>query len=271
MLSIIIPCYKDPLLQKTVADILEKAEGKIEIIVVLNGYTPDKPLKEDSRVTVLKFDKNQGMRAAINFGMSAAKGEYVMKTDAHCAFDQGFDVKLLSQIENNWVVVPRRYKLDIEKWEIMEDPIDYERLLTDRSDKIGGVQWSKRAIDRKDILIDENMVFQGSCYVMSRQHWDSMGFLQEEGYGPFAQEAIEISLKTWLSGGKVMTNKNTWYAHKHRRFKRTYSINQSEVDSGNQYSMDFWLNDRWEKRTHDLEWLMNRFGLRFKKYDGSKQ
>lgn len=267
MLSIIIPSFKDPSLQRTIDEILEKAQAEIEIIVVLDGYTPAKPLREDPRVHILKFEKNQGMRAAINFGMATSIGEYVMKTDEHCAFDKGFDIKLLATIEDNWVVVPRRYKLDTEKWEVMDEPpIDYERLVTDRPDKIGGVHWSRRVIERKDKLIDETMVFQGSCYVMSRKHWNFLGGLQQQGYGSFAQEAIEISLKTWLSGGRVMVNKNTWYAHKHRKFGRPYRTNSPEIEAGNKYAMDFWLNNRWEKRTHDLEWLMKRFGLRLKKY-----
>lgn len=270
-LSVIIPSYKDPLLQRTIDDILENAQGKIEIIAVIDGYEPARPLKEDPRLKVLKFEKNKGMRAAINAGVAASKGEYIMKTDEHCAFDKGFDVKLLSQIEDNWVVTPRRYKLDTDRWKVMDDPpIDYERLITDRQDKIGGVYWTGRAIRRKDILIDETMVFQGSCWVMSRKHWNLLGELQEEGYGTFAQEALEICLKTWLGGGKVMVNKTTWYAHKHRKFRRPYRTNSPEIEAGNKYSMDFWLNNRWEKRVHDIEWLMKRFGLKFRKYGWDK-
>lgn len=271
MLSIIIPSYRDPLLQRTIDDILENAQGEIEIFAVIDGYTLAKPLKEESRVHVLTFQNNRGMRAAINSGVTASKGEYIMKTDEHCSFDKGFDVKLLSKIEDNWVVTPRRYKLDTEKWEVMDEPpIDYERLLTDRPDKIGGVHWSKRAEERKDILIDETMLFQGSCYVMSRKHWEWLGGLHEKGYGTFAQEALEVCLKTWLGGGKVMVNKNTWYAHKHRKFGRPYHTNHQEVEVGNKYSLDYWLNNRWEGRVHDIEWLFKRFELGFS-YNSDKQ
>ena len=38
----------------------------------------------------------------------------------------------------------------------------------------------------------------------------------DEKYGPFTQEAQEISNATWLSGGRVMVNKKTWYAHYHK-------------------------------------------------------
>ena len=107
------------------------------------------------------------------------------------------------------------------------------------------------------------MIFQGSFYLMSRKHWDFLGGLQVEGYGEFAQEATELALKTWLSGGKVMVNKNTWYAHKHRKFGRVRS--PWGTKEGNRYSKDFWLNNKWDKRIHDLEWLFKRFNLPYEK------
>jgi len=264
-LSVIIPSYKDPLLQKTIESLLENAEGEIEIVAVLDGYLPTKPIKEDSRVKVVYLQKNTGMRNAINLGVKNSRGEYIMKSDEHCKFEEGFDIKLLSNIENNWIVVPRRYKLDTDNWIVYnEPPIDYEKLIINRSDRICGTPWSSRALERKAILLDETMVFQGSCYVMSREHWDWLGGLQEEGYGKFSQESNEICLKTWLGGGKVMVNKTTWYAHKHRKHGRTYKFSPSkEIAPGNAYSRDFWLNNRWEKRVHDLKWLFDRFKLKY--------
>lgn len=253
--SFVIPSVNDPCLQKTVDDIHEKANEKHEIIVVFDGY--------GGSVKNARSVYNNapiGLRGTVNKGVNLCKGDYIIKTDEHCLFDHSFDTKLLQMIQDDWIVVPRRYNLDIEKWEVMDDrPIDYERLAVDQEDKIGGVRWVTRAKNRKDIIIDETMVFQGSFYLMSKKHWKQLGGLQEKGYGPFAQEAIELSLKTWLGGGKVMVNKNTWYAHKHRKFKRV--VSPPGVRSGNKYSKDFWLNNRWEKRKHDLEWLMQRFEL----------
>lgn len=244
LVSIIIPSRKDPDLQKTVDDIKKNARGEIEIIVVNDD------------------DGKLGLRQAVNKGVSESHGEYILKTDAHCKFDDGFDVKLLP-IEDNWVVSPVRYKLDVETWEIMpEPPIVYERIVIDRPDKLGGVEWRSRKRGRENIMVDENMVFQGSCWMMSRTHWNRLGGLSEIGYGTFTQEPLEIALKTWLGGGKVMVNKNTWYAHKHRKFGRTYSaLGNDEVKNGNAYSRDYWLNNRWEERKHDFDWLMKRFGL----------
>lgn len=257
MLSILIPSYKDPYLQKTIDDIRKNARGEIEIIAILDGYTDT-----IKGATLIQNGTRRGLRDCINSGVALSRGDYILKCDAHCMFDEGFDVKLLADIEDDWVVTPRRYKLDTDKWIICEDdakPIDYERLVITEPDRICGQEWPSRAKQRKNILIDENMVFQGSCWVMSRKHWNTLGDLQEEGYGTFTQEPVEIALKTWLGGGKVMVNKKTWYAHQHRKFGRTHTMSRTEVIKGNAYSRDFWLNNKWDKRIHDLEWLMERF------------
>ena len=257
MLSIIIPSYKDKYLQKTIDDIRKNAKGEIEIIVILDGY-------EDkiTGATVFHNDTKKGLRYNVNLGVAKSHGDYILKCDSHCMFDEGFDLKLLADIEDNWVVIPRRYKLDTDKWIICEDdpgPIDYEKLVLDRPDRIAGVEWINRERKRKDVLLDETLVFQGSCWIMSRKHFNWLGGLQEEGYGTFTQEPIEIALKTWLGGGKVMVNKKTWYAHQHRKFGRTHQVNGEEIRAGNSYSRDFWLNNKWDKRIHDLEWLIERF------------
>src|SRR3990167_4654120 len=134
MLSIIIPSRNDEYLQKTIDDLLKKAEGAIEVIVVLDGYWPDPVLINNPRVVIIHhgtFHNSRGMRDSINAGMAIAKGEYVMKIDEHCMVDQGYDVKLIADCEDNWVVIPRRYRLDADKWEIIEDgrqPIDYMKI-----------------------------------------------------------------------------------------------------------------------------------------------
>lgn len=256
-LSIVIPSAKDPCLQKTIDDIVKNARGEYEIIAVLDGT----PAEVTGAKTILN-QKRVGMRDSINRGVGVSHGEFIMKCDAHCRFDEGFDVKVLSEINDNWVVVPRRYALNPETWELTDDPpVDYERLVINQPDKIGGTKWRSRTRERKNVLLDENMVFQGSCWFMSRKHWDLLEGLQTEGYGTFTQEPIEIALKTWLGGGRVMVNKKTWYAHKHRKFGRTTGLSNSEIKAGNAYSKDFWLNNRWKERIHDLEWLMERFGL----------
>ena len=261
MLSIIIPSYKDPLLQKTIDSLLENAEGDIEIIAVLDGYWPKEPLKNDDRVKVINLGKNVGMREAINQGVKASSGEYLMRTDEHAIFGNGYDVILTSTLEDNWIVTPRRYFLDTEKWQVMNiPPIDYMKLKIGRvgdekgglMDKFCGVNWPSRTEKRKDIMIDETMAMQGSCWVMKKSWWEkTIVALQTEGYGSHYQDSHEMQFKTWQAGGKLMLNKNTWHAHKHRSFPRTHGYGGKLARDGFTYALSIW-REYYEKEIKSL-------------------
>lgn len=251
MLSVIIPSYKDPLLHNTIGSLLENAHGEIEIIAVLDGYWPEKPIISDERVRILHLGKNRGMRRAINAGVAISRGEYLMRTDEHCAFGKGFDVILTRDCQPNWIVAPRRYFLDPVKWKVMDiSPIDYMKL---KIVDVGGVRKFSgvEAPGNENQPIQESMAMQGSCWVMNRSWWDQViGELQNEGYGPHYQDSHEMVFKTWKAGGKLMVDKNTWHAHKHRDFPRTHNNGTKENPSNNQacwaYALRVW-EDYYEK------------------------
>lgn len=220
MLSIIIPAYKDPLLHKTIDSLLENAEGEIEIIPVLDGFWPETPVKQDKRIRLLHLGKNRGMRGAINAGVEIARGEFLLRSDQHCMFAKGYDRILTSTCEPNWIVTATRYFLDPIKWERMDiPPVNYEKLVIQGGLKFSGQRWKERDEERRDIMIDETMAMQGSMWVMPTAWWKSViKELQTEGYGQMYQDSHEMIFKTWKAGGKMMLNKNTWFAHKHRSF-----------------------------------------------------
>jgi len=246
MLSIIIPSYKDPLLQKTINSLIENAVGEIEIIAVLDGYwLPAEQIVDDPRVIYLHLGKNGGMRNAINQGVLISKGEYIMRVDEHQTFGNGYDKILTESCEDNWIVTPRRYFLDTVKWEVMDiPPVDFMVL------KIGGTGSGRKfsGVERKgddSQPIQESMAMQGSCWLMKRSWWNKViRELQTEGYGPLYQDSHEMVFKTWKAGGKLMVNKNTWHAHKHRSFPRTHNNGTKENPSNNEqcfkYSLDVW-------------------------------
>lgn len=276
LISVIIPSRNERFLQKTIQDLLVKSRGEIEIIAVLDGYWPPiEEIVEDPRVTYLHRARAQGMRAAINSAALIANGEFLLKSDGHCMYAEGFDVVLKEDIphyknddnDDNWIVIPRRNRLDAEKWEIQPQgdsrpPIDYEYLSSPSDKGVKGNKWDTRTLERWDIEIDENMSFQGSCWFMTKNHYvNRLGLMSEEGYGQFVREAQEIGLKTWLTGGRVYTNKRTWYAHLHkgRTYGRGYFLDAREMDAGNKYCDDFWFNNRLEGAKYDLAWLIERF------------
>ena len=222
----------------------------MEIIVVLDGYWPNPPLKEDPRVKILHLGKNRGMRGAINAGVAVSKGEFIMRMDEHQIVGKGYDAILIKDCEPNWIVTPRRYFLDPVKWEVMDIPYqDYEKLIIAGSKrrKFTGHPWPERDKEREGIMVDEKMAMQGSCWLMRRSWWDKViGELQSEGYGTHYQDSTEMVFKTWKAGGKLMLNKNTWHAHKHRKFPRTHGYGGALADASFKYALDTW-EDYYEK------------------------
>lgn len=244
MLSIIIPSYKDPLLHKTIDDILENAEGEIEIIVVLDGYWPEKPIKNDKRIKIIHLGKNRGMRGAINAGMAIAKGEFVGRLDEHCCFGKGFDRILTNDCQPNTIISPCRYFLNPIEWKIIDEMgyIDYEKLVIQDCGngvrKFTGQKWKSRTEERKDIMVDENQAIQGSFWVMPKKWWNEVigGELKTDVFGPTYQDSVEVCMATWKAGGKLLIDKNTWYAHKHRSFSRTHQEGSPENPSNREAS-----------------------------------
>lgn len=282
MISIIIPSRNEIFLTKTIQDILQKAKGKIEIIPILDGYwVKPEEIVQDDRVKYLHFGQYRGMRDVINAGAQISRGTYLLKCDGHVLFDEGFDVKLKEGVpvyqnniesgqENldNWIVIPRRKRLDAEAWEIQDvgkPDIDYEFLSSPADAGVKGNIWTQRILDRQgkpEYDIDENMTFQGSCWFMTRNHYlNRLGGMSKQGYGTFVREAQEIGLKTWLGGGKVYINKKTWYAHLHKgkKYGRGYFLDKAKMEAGNAYCDDLWFNNKWEGAVHDLAWLIERF------------
>lgn len=246
LLSVVIPSWKDKYLTKTIQSLLDNSRlgEKMEIIVVLDGYWRD-DIQDDPRINIVHLGKNRGMRDAINAGVSASTGKYIMRTDEHCMFSPGYDQELVSTCQEDWIITLRRYFLDPEKWEVMPlDYIDYEKMALREGDnysKFEGRRWAERKRDRAYKVIDETMAMQGSMWCMSRKWWDkTIVELQTKGYGPLYQDSTEMIFKTWKSGGKLMVNKRAWYAHKHVSFTRTHQYGVAEATPGWKYAIDTW-------------------------------
>jgi glycosyltransferase involved in cell wall biosynthesis len=270
-LSIIIPNRNSPFTAKTILDLLEKAVGKIEIIVNVDENWPD-PLVDDKRVTYIHPGVPKGMRQGINAAVSLAQGKYIMKTDDHCMFAPGFDKVLIeNHREDNWVQIPRRYSLDAENWKINEGrPFrDYHYLCFPAKGKshdegMHGVEWWSRQRQRTspEYDIDDTPSLQGSCWFMTKNYFDNfLHGLSEEGYGSFAQESQEIGLKTWLGGGRMMVNKKTWYAHLHKgkHYGKMYHLDKAENNSqveGANWSANHWMDGKEPGMIHTMEWFV---------------
>lgn len=301
-LSVLIPSRNEMFLAKTVENILENIEGNTEIIVVLNVEWANPPIPQHPRVTVLYTSVGIGQRAGTNLAAKLARGKYLMKIDAHCAVGKGFDVKMMAEMKEDYTMLPRMYNLHAFDWVCKKCGNRWYQGPTPLfccSDKDGKIQnpncdskeferdiiWERRENrnndfyrfdntlhfqywgkykERPEALADiaETLSCQGSCFMITKKKYFELD-ISSEDFHSWGQQGVEVACKTWLSGGKLMANKNTWYAHMFRTqggdFGFPYSNPQALVDENRELSRDLFLRNKWDKAVHPFSWLLKKF------------
>lgn len=292
-LSVIIAARNEELFSQTVKNVIENSNDCTEVIAVADGYKPYPKIEDHDRVRVIYLDNSIGQRAAVNLGVKESDSKYVMKLDAHCAVDKDFDLKLIKNCEPDWTVVPRMYNLHAYDWKCYGcGKKQYQgKPFTCCGPVKKKMVWKPKRKARSDfMLFDSNMQFGywssfknrpeaqhdicdqlcavGACWFMERERYLDLNIL-DEGHGGWGQVGVEVACKSWLSGGKQVVNKNTWFAHMFRtgNFEGTghngttfpYPLSGVEVQKARQYSRNLWLNNTWDKAKYPLSWLIDRF------------
>ena len=242
-------------LARTIEDILENMEADTEIIAVLDGEWADPPVPMNKNVNIIYVPEAIGQRAATNLGAKLSKAKYVMKVDAHCSFEKGFDRKMIDFMDehpddtcvpimrNLWAYDWACYH-NYCGWTKYQGPTPEKCEKCGKSDKIrrkmmwvgkrnpSSVSYSFDAephfqyfeawkhkepyiTDRKERMCTETMSLQGSCFVVSRENYWEYEVCDEKA-GSWGNQGIEVALSAWLCGRKVLVNHNTWYAHMFR-------------------------------------------------------
>ena len=121
-LSILIPARNEMFISNTVDDILKNRRGKTEIIVGLDGVLADPGIVDHPDVRIVYVSESLGQRGMTNLLCKLSKAKYVAKVDAHTAYDEGFDVKLMEAMRghDNWTVVPIMKNLHCFNWKCLK-------------------------------------------------------------------------------------------------------------------------------------------------------
>ncbi len=290
-LTIIIPARNEEFLGRTIDDLLQNIEADTEIIAILDGYLPTPPLKQnDPRITLIYHPESVGQRRASNDAVKLAKGNYIMKIDAHCAFDKGFDRKMLDafkEVGDDVTMVPMMKNLHAFDWVCPKGHRRYQgpsgvcndcgepttkdvvwiaknnpTSTTYRFDKTLHFQyWGEYGKRQKEDIV-ESMSLQGSCFMCTKKKYLELDLCSEE-FNSWGQQGVEVACKTWLSGGRVLCNKRTWYAHMFRTqggdFGFPYENPQSKVNENREKSRQLFQHDGWPKAKHKFQWLIDKF------------
>lgn len=290
-LSVLIPARNEQFLGRTIHDLLENIRGDTEIIVVCDGSWPDPPVEDHERVTLVYYDQSIGQRAATNEAARLSTAGFIMKCDAHCSFGPGFDVALMEDCEYDWTMVPEMRNLHVFDWQcgqcghrIYQGPTPASCEKCDNtSDFEMVIVWKPRPHTRnRHMRFDQDLHFQywreykrragkgklvetmsllGACWMMRRDRYWELGGL-DEAHGSWGQMGTEIACKTWLSGGRLVCSRKTWFAHMFRTqkgFKFPYPLSGSQVQRAREHSEWLWRGNNFERQIYPLSWLLEKF------------
>lgn len=241
-LSILIPARNEEFLKETLDDLIKNITDKsTEIIVVLDGQWSSKPLPVHPRIKIIYLPESVGQRAGQNIAAKIASNDYLMKVDAHCAFDKGFDKIILKDMDENTTMVPVMRNLHVFDWVCTGCGARYyqgptapcEKCLSPRVKDIVWIPKTnpqstsycfdsdphfqyhnkyKEEQKKSGSHLVETMSLQGSCFIVSKKRYWEWN-LCDETWGSWGSQGIEVAAKTWYNGGRVVCNLNTWYAH----------------------------------------------------------
>ena len=288
-LSILIPSRNEMFLSRTIEDILANIEANTEIIVGLDGLWAEPPIKDNPRVTIFHVSEPIGQRAMTNQLCRLSNSKYIMKVDAHCAFDKGFDIKMINEMHDDWTMVPVMRNLHAFNWVCPNGHVRYQgpsgvcsECGKETKRDIVWIaknnpqstsycfdsephfqyfnEFKKRPEGKGDLT--ETMSLQGSCFMLTRDKYWELNIC-DENFGSWGSQGIEVAVKTWLSGGRVMVNHKTWYAHMFRTqggdFGFPYELSGSAVSHAKKTAKDLFFSGKWEKAIHPLHWLVEKF------------
>jgi len=296
-LSILIPSRNEPWLKNTVEDILKNARADTEVIVILDGGWPVEPLAQHEKVTLVYHPKSVGQRAATNEAARLSNAKYIAKCDAHVSVAEGFDIELIKSAQElgpDVTQIPTQKNLHVFDWmcdscgnrtyqgptlkscakcqgtslhkEMVWKPRRGVTTHTWRFDAatLHFAYWGdySRRQEFKETDFPETMSCLGAFWFLERERYWQLGGL-DESHGSWGAMGTEMGCKSWLSGGRMVTNKRTHFSHLFRTqggdFSFPYEIHGSDQEKARKYSRNLWLNNAWPGQIRPLSWLIEHF------------
>ncbi len=300
-LSILIPAYNEIFLKNTVEDILKNLEADTEIIVELDEKWADPPLVQNDRVNIIYAPKAVGQRGATNLACRLSRAKYVAKCDAHCSFDKGFDRKMIEGFEkvgddvtmvpvmrNLWAFSWKCYHCG---WKKYQGPTPAKCEQCGKTDKIGRkLVWEGKhnpqstsyafnsephfiyfedykhrpqyIEDKEKTGFTETMSLQGSFFMCTREKYWELD-LSGESLGSWGNQGLQVACATWLSGGRVLVNSLTWYAHLFRTsggdFGFPYPQSGRDVQKTKNNVKELFWNKKHSAQKYPVSWLVEKF------------
>lgn len=213
-MSVLIPALNEQrFLSRTIDNIFSTVQdpADVEVIVVDQGGNGD----IDPRAVVIRPGENVGERRAMNVAAAQAKGEFLLRIDAHCDFEpvnweralaevtgpKDITVAVLTAVNYEWQRIPGHW-------------YGLCRLVIVEEDGKKGLEakWQTPNKERNYRTIEPNMALTGCGFMLRKSFYDEIGGADDD-LPKMGAIGEEFAIKAWYHGGKVQTRTDVTIGH----------------------------------------------------------
>jgi GT2 family glycosyltransferase/2-polyprenyl-3-methyl-5-hydroxy-6-metoxy-1,4-benzoquinol methylase/tetratricopeptide (TPR) repeat protein len=211
MTSIILVTFNELPYTKICLDSLRlRTDEPYELIVVDNGSTDGTVdyLRAQSDIRLIENKENRGFPAAVNQGLSVAKGEQLLLLNNDTILTTGWLRRMLDVLDSDpqiGLVGPTSNNVGSEQ----QIPVDYRHL-----NDLDGFAWTRHAqlVAANEPLIQETDRLIGFCLLFRRSVLDAVGLLDERfGIGCFEDD--DFCRRARAAGFSAMIAKSSFIHH----------------------------------------------------------
>lgn len=220
-LSVCIPCINESQeLNATLRSIRDTAGDRVDV-VVCDDCSSTKLIVDDPSVTVVHNRHRIGSGASRYLAAQVATGDYIMITDAHMRFLPGWYEQVEEMLEPKTVLCGSCLGLDADHMDPTKPLAKYYGATfkwfgPDQNPflpmQVFEAVWKK---DAPEFDIYTIPCCLGACYFVEREWFLKLGAMRY--FRSFGIEEQSLSLKAWLSGGKVLFAKHIEFGHRFRK------------------------------------------------------
>jgi glycosyltransferase involved in cell wall biosynthesis len=210
-LSIIIPCLNEKTsLIFMIPDIINSIgldKNEYEIIVINSGGTDTASIKREPHVTIFDSPTPLGAPQARNLGVEKASASAFVFADAHLKFQEEWGLKILNDLSSygDSIIAPR-----------------FRPMHNNRS-RACGFEWENTHMKWRWLpcLVDtaHEIPFAGGAFLaVNRKVFDLIG-KWDSGIKFWGGEDAELSLRTWLTGHRIVCNPSILVRHLFKKIR----------------------------------------------------
>jgi glycosyltransferase involved in cell wall biosynthesis len=236
-LSVVISAFNEgAVLLRTVEDLLPSALALGgEILVVDDGSTDgsgESVARRFPTVRVVRQDTRQGVARSKAAGATSARGDVLLFVDGHVKVEPEAVRRLVEDVEaagDGVAVTPAVAALDVRAWRTDTSTVGhgYEFDLLTLDCRWRRLDELRRVRDAPGDLY-ESPAFIGCAVAMSRSWYHTLwGF--DRRMRTWGVEDLDLSLKCWLMGGRILHDPRALVAHRFRDVFDVYDVPAHDV------------------------------------------